>query len=92
MRFQRLGDPGHEVPVALDETGAARDPRMLTTDVYGPFLADDGVVHTRVAPAECVLPVIDTPVLRTGTPAHRPGEQRAAVLGGGATRVYGLAS
>jgi 2-keto-4-pentenoate hydratase/2-oxohepta-3-ene-1,7-dioic acid hydratase in catechol pathway len=73
VRFQRLGDPGHEIPVVLDETGAARDLRPLTSDVDGRFLAGDGVARTRVALAEGALPVLDTTGLRTGAPVARPG-------------------
>jgi 2-keto-4-pentenoate hydratase/2-oxohepta-3-ene-1,7-dioic acid hydratase in catechol pathway len=73
VRFQRLGDPGREIPVVLDETGAARDLRPLTTDIDGRFLAGDGVARTRVALAEGTLPVLDTTGLRTGAPVARPG-------------------
>ena len=73
MRFQRLGDRDREIPVVLDENGAARDLRTLTADIDGPFLAGDGVARTRVALAEGTLPVLDTTGLRTGAPVHRPG-------------------
>lgn len=85
MRFQRLGDRGGEIPVVLDENGAARDLRTLTTDIDGPFLAADGIARTRVALAEGALPVLDIAhivwylsqfmvlepgdVVNTGTPA-----------------------
>ncbi|MEU0533261.1 fumarylacetoacetate hydrolase family protein [Amycolatopsis tolypomycina] len=73
MRFQRLGDPGHEIPVVLDETGAARDLRSLTRDVDGAFFAADGVARARTALREGTLPVLDATGLRVGAPVARPG-------------------
>ncbi|MGW4061441.1 fumarylacetoacetate hydrolase family protein [Amycolatopsis sp. NPDC004747] len=73
MRFQRLGDPGHEIPVVLDETGAARDLRSLTPDVDGAFFAADGVARARTALREGTLPVLETAGLRVGAPVARPG-------------------
>ncbi len=73
MRFQRLGDPGHEIPVVLDETGAARDLRSLTADIDGRFLATDGIARARTALAAGDLPVLDTTGLRVGAPVCRPG-------------------
>src|SRR5690349_1021646 len=73
MRFQRLGDPGQEVPVVLDETGAARDLRPLTADIDGAFLAGDGVARTRTALRDGTLPALDTTGLRVGAPVARPG-------------------
>ena len=73
MRFQRLGDPGHEIPVVLDETGAARDLRPLTADIDGTFLAGDGVARTRTALRDGTLPALDATGLRVGAPVARPG-------------------
>ncbi|WP_410573835.1 fumarylacetoacetate hydrolase family protein [Amycolatopsis sp. cmx-4-61] len=73
MRFQRLGDPGHEIPVVLDETGAARDLRALTPDVDGAFFAADGVARARTALREGTLPELDPAGLRVGAPVARPG-------------------
>ena len=73
MRFQRLGDPGHEIPVVLDETGAARDLRPLTADIDGTFLSGDGVARTGTALRDGTLPVLDTTGLRVGPPVARPG-------------------
>ncbi|WP_410592290.1 fumarylacetoacetate hydrolase family protein [Amycolatopsis sp. lyj-23] len=73
MRFQRLGDRGLEIPVVLDETGAARDLRALTPDVDGAFFAADGVARARTALREGTLPVLDTAGLRVGAPVARPG-------------------
>jgi len=73
MRFQRLGDPGHEVPVVLDETGAARDLRSLTPDIDGAFFASGGVARARSAVSEGTLPAFDPTGLRAGPPVARPG-------------------
>ncbi|WIX89838.1 fumarylacetoacetate hydrolase family protein [Amycolatopsis sp. DG1A-15b] len=73
MRFQRLGDRGQEIPVVLDETGAARDLRSLTPDVDGAFFAADGVARARTALREGTLPVLDAAGLRVGAPVARPG-------------------
>lgn len=73
MRIQRLGDPGHEIPVVLDETGAARDLRSLTPDVDGAFFAADGVARARTALREGTLPVLAATGLRVGAPVARPG-------------------
>ncbi|EOD63332.1 2-hydroxyhepta-2,4-diene-1,7-dioate isomerase, partial [Amycolatopsis vancoresmycina DSM 44592] len=60
MRFQRLGDPGREIPVVLDETGAARDLRALTPDIDGAFFAAGGVARARAALSDGTLPVLDS--------------------------------
>ncbi|MGW3993645.1 fumarylacetoacetate hydrolase family protein [Amycolatopsis sp. NPDC004772] len=73
MRFQRLGDPGREIPVVLDATGAARDLRALTPDVDGAFFAADGVARARTALREGTLPLLDSAGLRIGAPVARPG-------------------
>jgi 2-keto-4-pentenoate hydratase/2-oxohepta-3-ene-1,7-dioic acid hydratase in catechol pathway len=73
MRFQRLGEPGHEIPVVLDETGAARDLRSLTPDIDGAFFTADGVARARNALREGTLPVLATTGLRVGAPVARPG-------------------
>ncbi|WP_086849260.1 fumarylacetoacetate hydrolase family protein [Amycolatopsis kentuckyensis] len=73
MRFQRLGDRGHEIPVVLDETGAARDLRSLTPEVDGAFFAADGVARARAALREGTLPALDAIGLRVGAPVARPG-------------------
>src|SRR5881398_2706348 len=73
MRFQRLGEPGHEIPVVLDETGAARDLRSLTPDIDGEFFTADGLARTGTALRDGTLPVLGTTGLRVGAPVARPG-------------------
>ncbi|MDX8032686.1 fumarylacetoacetate hydrolase family protein [Lentzea sp. BCCO 10_0856] len=71
MRLLRVGDPGTEVPVVLDEAGHARDLRPLTSQIGGDFLADGGVARVRDALAS--LPELDVTGLRIGAPVARPG-------------------
>ena len=71
MRLLRVGDPGTEVPVVLDEAGRARDLRPLTSQIGGDFLADGGVA--RVRDALTGLPELDVTGLRIGAPVARPG-------------------
>jgi 2-keto-4-pentenoate hydratase/2-oxohepta-3-ene-1,7-dioic acid hydratase in catechol pathway len=74
MRYRRLGQPGHELPVACTGRGLF-DLRPLTDDVDGSFLS-------RVRPVDVVheiergrLPVIeDGGSLRVGAPIVRPGK------------------
>ncbi|NUT51065.1 MAG: fumarylacetoacetate hydrolase family protein [Saccharothrix sp.] len=71
MRLLRVGDPGAEVPVVLDESGQARDLRPVTGEIDGDFLAGGGV--SRVRDALPGLPGIDLAGLRIGAPVARPG-------------------
>ncbi|NKE60515.1 fumarylacetoacetate hydrolase family protein [Lentzea sp. PSKA42] len=71
MRLLRVGDPGTEVPVVLDEAGHARDLRPLTSQINGDFLAGGGVA--RVRDALTGLPELDITGLRIGAPVARPG-------------------
>ena len=71
MRLLRVGDPGSEVPVVLDESGQARDLRPVTSGIGGDFLADGGV--RRVREALDGLPVVDIAGRRIGAPVSRPG-------------------
>jgi 2-keto-4-pentenoate hydratase/2-oxohepta-3-ene-1,7-dioic acid hydratase in catechol pathway len=71
MRLLRVGDPGSEVPVALDESGQARDLRSVTSEIGGDFLAGSGV--SRVRDALAGLPAIDITGMRIGAPVARPG-------------------
>jgi 2-keto-4-pentenoate hydratase/2-oxohepta-3-ene-1,7-dioic acid hydratase in catechol pathway len=72
MKFARLGDPGHEIPVVLD--GDRRlDLRPLTADIDGDFLASDPVARTVAAIAAGELPELaGADDLRIGAPITRP--------------------
>lgn len=73
MKFARLGEIGHEIPVVLNG-GRYLDLRPITSDVDGEFLADDPVHRTRTALADGVLPVVHGAAeMRIGAPIARPG-------------------
>lgn len=70
-RFQRLGEPGAEIPVVSD--GATTwDLRPITTDIDGAFLAADGLATAEAAIAAGDLPTIDPAGMRVGAPIARP--------------------
>lgn len=70
-RFQRLGEPGAEIPVVSD--GATTwDLRPITTDIDGAFLAADGLARAEAAIASGDLPTIDPAGMRVGAPIARP--------------------
>lgn len=72
MKFARLGEFGHEIPVVIDE-GRTFDLRPLTSDVNGDFLADDPVGRTRAALDAGELPELaDAEALRVGAAIARP--------------------
>ncbi|GGR22960.1 fumarylacetoacetate hydrolase family protein [Agromyces mediolanus] len=72
MRFARLGAPGAEIPVVVDE-GRHLDLRPLTAELDGAFLAADGVERARAAVAAGELPELaDAAALRVGAPIARP--------------------
>lgn len=72
MKFARLGDPGHEIPVVIDGDRHL-DLRPLTSDIYGDFLASDPVGRTSAAIAAGELPELaDAAELRIGAPIARP--------------------
>ncbi|MFD4958297.1 fumarylacetoacetate hydrolase family protein [Microbacterium sp. NPDC058389] len=72
MKFARLGDPGHEIPVVLDGDRHL-DLRPLTSDIDGDFLAGDPVGRTAAAIAAGELAELDgAGALRIGAPIARP--------------------
>ena len=71
MRLLRVGAPGTEVPVVLDDGGHARDLRPVTSEINGDFLAGGGVARVRDALAG--LPELDVTGMRIGAPVARPG-------------------
>jgi 2,4-diketo-3-deoxy-L-fuconate hydrolase len=70
-RFQRLGEPGAEIPVVSDGT-TTWDLRPITTDIDGAFLAADGLARAEAAAAAGDLPTIDPAGMRVGAPIARP--------------------
>src|SRR3954451_10180890 len=74
MRYRRLGERGHEVPVACTNQGLF-DLRPLTQDVDGFFLARVGTAEVGEAIERGRLPVVDDgESLRVGAPIARPGK------------------
>jgi 2-keto-4-pentenoate hydratase/2-oxohepta-3-ene-1,7-dioic acid hydratase in catechol pathway len=72
MQFIRVGEPGAERPVVVDDAGVSYDLTPLTADIDGAFLASGGIAATRSALAEKRLPAIDVTGLRLGAPVARP--------------------
>jgi len=74
MRYRRLGEPEHEVPVACTDQGLF-DLRPLTEDVDGAFLARVSPAVVQHAIASGRLPVFEGGEhLRVGAPIARPGK------------------
>jgi 2,4-diketo-3-deoxy-L-fuconate hydrolase len=72
VRLARLGPPGAETPVVLDD-GRALDLTALTPDIDGAFLAADGVERVAEALAAGALPeLVGADELRIGAPIARP--------------------
>ncbi|WCM55502.1 fumarylacetoacetate hydrolase family protein [Microbacterium sp. EF45047] len=72
MKFARLGEAGHEIPVVIVGE-RTYDLRAVTSDVDGAFLADDPVGRTRAALDAGALPELDGAAsLRIGAPIARP--------------------
>jgi 2-keto-4-pentenoate hydratase/2-oxohepta-3-ene-1,7-dioic acid hydratase in catechol pathway len=71
MRLMRIGEPGHERPVAVCPEGRHHDLSGITDDIDGAFLATL-TDHPRLLPAEPALPRIDITGQRIGAPVARP--------------------
>ena len=74
MRYLRLGEVGHEVPVLEDSNGEMLDLRPVTADLDGAFWAGGGPETAARALAEGTLrPLPQAADLRRGSPVARPG-------------------
>lgn len=71
MRFARLGEPGEERPVVVED-GRYLDLTPLTDDITGAFLAGDGADRARAAVDAGELTPLDGEGLRVGAPIARP--------------------
>jgi 2-keto-4-pentenoate hydratase/2-oxohepta-3-ene-1,7-dioic acid hydratase in catechol pathway len=72
MKFARIGDLGHEVPVLITEERFF-DLRSLTTDLDGAFFAGDGVAQVQRSVRDGALPELtEVEDLRFGAPIARP--------------------
>jgi 2-keto-4-pentenoate hydratase/2-oxohepta-3-ene-1,7-dioic acid hydratase in catechol pathway len=74
MRYRRLGDRGHEIPVAVTEQGLF-DLRPLTSDVDGAFLGRTSPEEVRGEIVRGALSLLDSSDgHRVGAPIARPGK------------------
>ncbi|TNB69850.1 fumarylacetoacetate hydrolase family protein [Arthrobacter sp. BB-1] len=72
MELMRLGEPGQEIPVAVQD-GKYFDLRSITVDIDGEFLGGGGIAKARAA-VESGLPELeDAASLRIGAPVAKPG-------------------
>lgn len=71
MRFARLGEPGEERPVVVED-GRYLDLTPLTDDITGAFLAGDGADRARAAVDAGELTPLDGEGVRVGAPIARP--------------------
>ena len=72
MFFLRLGNSGHEIPVARQDE-VDYDLRPVTADIDGSFLAGGGIARVRAALAAGELPELSLPAgTRVGPPVARP--------------------
>jgi 2,4-diketo-3-deoxy-L-fuconate hydrolase len=71
VKFQRIGLPGAESPVVIED-GIAYDLSVLTADIDGDFLSTDGSARTRRALIDNALPVVEIDGHRVGPPIARP--------------------
>ncbi|MFJ7255993.1 fumarylacetoacetate hydrolase family protein [Streptomyces sp. NPDC098085] len=71
MRLMRIGEPGHERPVAVCPEGRHHDLSGITDDIDGAFLAALAD-NPHLIPAEPALPETDITGLRIGAPVARP--------------------
>ena len=69
MRLMRVGAPGAERAVVLDDQDRAY---ALGDEIDGAFLAGDGIARTRAALAAGELPAVDVAGERVGPPIARP--------------------
>lgn len=74
MRIARVGNAGHEVPVALDSEGRMYDLRAVTNDITADFLADDWVMRVQQALRAGELPEVQLDEQRMAAPVTRPGK------------------
>jgi len=73
MRFLRVGEPGQERPVVVNDDDGALDLSTITADIDGRFLAGGGIQRTRDAMAAGTLSRVDIDGQRIGPPVARPG-------------------
>lgn len=73
MRFMRVGEAGHEIPLLLTSDEQHYDLRGITADIDGPFWTSNGPARARDALAAGSLPRYEPAGQRIGPPVARPG-------------------
>ncbi|QOR71122.1 fumarylacetoacetate hydrolase family protein [Ruania alkalisoli] len=74
MKLARLGAPGEEIPVLIDESGTAFDLRSVVPDITGEHLGPDSLAKIRQAAGGSTLPVLEGSAdLRVGSSIARAG-------------------
>ncbi|MFI9327461.1 fumarylacetoacetate hydrolase family protein [Kitasatospora sp. NPDC052868] len=74
MKLLRVGPPGAERPIVLDQDGAAYDLSGRARDIDGAFLAGLDPAELAREVAAGALPVTDIAGQRVGAPVARPGK------------------
>jgi 2,4-diketo-3-deoxy-L-fuconate hydrolase len=72
LRLMRVGAPGAERPIVLDDDDSAYSLSGLTSDIDGAFLASGGLARVREALANGSLPAETIEGTRIGAPIARP--------------------
>jgi 2,4-diketo-3-deoxy-L-fuconate hydrolase len=72
LRLMRVGAPGAERPIVLDDDDSAYSLSGLTSDIDGAFLASGGLARVREALANGSLPAETIEGARIGAPIARP--------------------
>ena len=74
MQLLRIGEAGSEQPAVRGDDGTVYDLSLITRDIDGEFLSEDGVGRVRQALAAGGLPPVERPdQQRIGAPIARPG-------------------
>ncbi|PXY19441.1 fumarylacetoacetate hydrolase family protein [Prauserella muralis] len=73
MKIMRVGDPGGERPVVLDDDGTYYDLASIVDDIDAAFLGWDGLRLVRRALDRRELAEVDISGKRVGAPIARPG-------------------
>ncbi len=73
MKLARIGQPGAEQPVVINDEGTCYSISELTNDIDGAFLSNGGIDRVRVALSGGSLSEIDVSAQRFSSPVARPG-------------------
>lgn len=73
MKLARIGQPGAEQPVVINDEGTCYSISELTNDIDGAFFSKSGIDRVRQALSDGSLPEIDVSAQRFSSPVARPG-------------------